>query len=226
MRRIFITDFDGTLCRQDFYQLVIQQILPATVPDYWQEYLDHQITHFEVLQKYFAEIRCSEAELETLLTKMELEPELPRWVQELRGAGWEIAVASAGCAWYIEKLLKHIEPPLVIHTNPGKFVAGQGLLMSRPYGLQFFSPITGIDKTAIVKAALAVEGPKMVAYAGDGTTDIIPSLLVPEQLRFARGDLARHLDGKGQRYQAFDRWGEVAKRLLAYSNSTSMSNMV
>jgi 2-hydroxy-3-keto-5-methylthiopentenyl-1-phosphate phosphatase len=70
MRRILITDFDGTLCRQDFYQLVIHQILPATVPNYWQEYLDHKISHFEVLQKYFAEIRCSEAELETLLTKM------------------------------------------------------------------------------------------------------------------------------------------------------------
>lgn len=215
MRRILITDFDGTLCRQDFYQLVITQLLPATVPNYWQQYLDNKITHFEVLQKYFAEIRCSEEDLEALLTKMELEPELPHWVKELRTAGWQIAVASAGCGWYIEKLLKHIEPPLVIHTNPGKFVEGQGLLMSRPYGLQFFSPITGIDKTAIVKAALALEEPKLVAYAGDGTTDIIPSLLVPEQLRFARSELARHLDSKGQRYQAFDRWGEVAERLLA-----------
>lgn len=215
MRRILITDFDGTLCRQDFYQLVISQLLPATVPDYWQQYLDKKITHFEVLQKYFAEIRNSEAEVEALLTRMELEPELPSCVAELRKAGWEIAVASAGCGWYIEKLLKHITPPLVIHTNPGRFVEGQGLLMSRPYGLQFFSPITGIDKTAIVKAALAVEGPKMVAYAGDGTTDIIPSLLVPKQLRFARSDLARHLECKGQPYHSFERWREVAERLLA-----------
>jgi 2-hydroxy-3-keto-5-methylthiopentenyl-1-phosphate phosphatase len=214
MRKILITDFDGTLCRQDFYQLVVAELLPPTVPNYWQQYLDQKLTHFEVLQRYFAEIRCTEAEVEKLLSRMELEPELVRCLEELRGAGWEVAVASAGCGWYIEKLLRHVQPALVVHANPGKFVEGQGLLMSLPYGLQFYSPITGIDKTAIVKAALAVEGPKVVAYAGDGLTDIIPSLLVSPEHRFARGDLARHLEGKGQRYQAFDRWREVAGRLL------------
>lgn len=215
MRKILITDFDGTLCRQDFYQLVIQHLLPPGVPNYWQQYLAGTITHFEVLQKYFAEIRQSEAEVDQILTRMELEPELPQCLSNLREAGWQVAVASAGCGWYIEKLLKHLDPPVVVHTNPGKFVEGQGLLMSLPYGLQFFSPITGIDKTAIVKAAIAQVGEQSVAYAGDGHTDVIPSLLVPAKQRFARGDLATVLDRKKQAYQPFTRWKEVAEGLLS-----------
>ena len=215
MRKILITDFDGTLCRQDFYQLVVQRLLPATVPNYWQQYLDGAINHFEVLQKYFAEIRQSEAEVIALLGDMELEPELPACLRELSSAGWQVAVASAGCGWYIEKMLGHLDPSLVVHANPGRFVEGQGLLMSLPYGMQFFSPITGIDKLGIVKAAIVQVGEGNVAYAGDGHTDVVPSLLVPPHQRFARGDLAAVLDRKQQAYRPFTRWRDVARGLMS-----------
>lgn len=214
MKRILITDFDGTLCRHDFYQLVVAHLLPATVPNYWQDYLDAKLTHFEVLRHYFAEIRCSEAELASFLSRMELEPELPALLKRLREAGWEVVVASAGCGWYIQKLLEPLEDPPVVHTNPGRFVEGQGLLMSLPYGLQFFSPITGIDKIAITKAAIVQVGAPNVAYAGDGLTDVIPSLLVPESQRFARSDLAAALTSKKQPYRNFERWRDVAEGLL------------
>ena len=214
MNRILITDFDGTLCRHDFYQLVVAHLLPATVPNYWQDYLDAKLTHFEVLRNYFAEIRCSEAELAAFLSRMELEPELPALLKRLREAGWKVVVASAGCGWYIQKLLEPLEDPPVVHTNPGRFVEGEGLLMSLPYGLQFFSPITGIDKTAITKAAIVQVGTPNVAYAGDGLTDVVPSLLVPESQRFARSDLAAALTKKKQQYRSFERWRDVAEGLL------------
>ena len=214
MHQILITDFDGTLCRHDFYQLVVAHLLPATVPNYWQDYLDEKLTHFEVLRHYFAEIRCSEAELIAFLHRMELEPDLPGLLRRLREANWKVVVASAGCGWYIQKLLEPLEDPPVVHTNPGRFVEGQCLLMILPYGLQFFSPITGIDKTAIVKAAIAQVGASQVAYAGDGLTDVIPSLLVPASRRFARSDLAQALTRKKQSYRSFERWREVAEGLL------------
>ena len=215
MSKILISDFDGTMCRQDFYQLVVAQLLPATVPNYWQDYLDQKLTHFEVLRSYFAEIRCSEEQVDHILNKMELEPELPSLLEKLRAAEWEVVIASAGCGWYIHRLLKHIEKLPAIHTNPGRFVEGQGLLMSLPYGQQFFSPFNGVDKTAIVKAAIAQVGQKNVAYAGDGLTDVVPALLVGEERRFARSELARVLTEKMQRYRGFERWRTVAEILLS-----------
>jgi len=89
------------------------------------------------------------------------------------------------------------------------------LLMSLPYGQQFFSPFNGVDKTAIVKAAIAQVGQKNVAYAGDGLTDVVPALLVGEERRFARSELARVLTEKMQRYRGFERWRTVAEILLS-----------
>lgn len=214
MHSILITDFDGTLCRQDFYQLVVAQLLPRSVPNYWQDYLDQKLTHFEVLKQYFAEIRCSEAEVDFILNKMELEPDLPAQLEKLQAADWDVVIASAGCAWYIHKLLGHIEKLPPIYANPGTFVEGQGLLMTLPHGAQFFSPINGVDKLAITKAAIEKVGKANVAYAGDGFTDVVPSLLVPDQYRFARSDLARALTEKKQKYHGFDRWAEVVDKLL------------
>ena len=132
-------------------------------------------------------------------------------------AEWEVVIASAGCAWYIHKLLAHLEKLPAIHANPGRYVEGQGLLMSMPHGAQFFSPFHGVDKLAITKAAIAQVGKARVAYAGDGLTDVVPSLLVPEQHRFARSDLARVLTEKRQRFHGFERWAEVARQLIGIS---------
>lgn len=217
MRSILITDFDGTLCRQDFYQLVVAHLLPPTVPNYWQDYLDQKLTHFEVLKSYFGEIRCSEVEVDHILNQMELEPELPALLEKLCEAEWDVVIASAGCAWYIQKLLGHLKKLPPIYANPGKFVEGQGLLMAMPHGAQFFSPINGVDKLAITKAAIEKVGKACVAYAGDGFTDVVPSLLVPDQYRFARSDLAKALTEMKQKYHGFNRWAEVAEQLLQHA---------
>jgi 2,3-diketo-5-methylthio-1-phosphopentane phosphatase len=213
-RAIFVTDFDGTLARQDFYQLVIAHLLPGDVPNYWQDYLVGRLTHFEVLRNYFGEIRCDESAALSLLEKMELDPELPKLLEELHRQGWEVVIASAGCGWYIDKLLSSLPSRPAVHANPGRFIVGRGLVMDYPHGSRYFSPACGIDKSAIVKAAQVQVGSDRVAYAGDGLTDIIPALLVPEHQRFARNELARVLIAKKQKYHPFNRWSEAARQLL------------
>ena len=55
-RSVLVSDFDGTMTRRDFFKLAIQQLLPPDGPDFWSEYRAGQITHFEALRRYFAEI--------------------------------------------------------------------------------------------------------------------------------------------------------------------------
>lgn len=213
-RAIFVTDFDGTVARQDFYQLVLAKLLPRNVPNYWQQYVHGQITHFEVLRNYFSLIRQNEADVLRLLDDLEMDPAFPESLRRLREAGWDVVIASAGCSWYIEKLLADLDDPPVVHANPGRFVPGQGLIMELPHGSSFFSAVNGIDKTYVVKTAQAQVGANHVAYAGDGPTDVVPALLVPSHLRFARGELAKVLREKGQAFHPFDRWSEAARKLL------------
>ncbi|CAN5679380.1 MtnX-like HAD-IB family phosphatase [soil metagenome] len=209
-RRVLVSDFDGTMTRQDFYRLFVDHLIPPQVPNYWGQYQAGAITHFEALRNYFSAIRPGEDTLIELAHRMELEPTLADELDRLREAGWEVVVASAGCAWYIDRLLAEAGVALEVHSNPGRIEDGR-LLMELPEGLPFFSIETGIDKVAVVRHAL--DRSKVVAFAGDGLPDLEPALLVPDRLRFARGALAESLQEAGEEFRPFDRWAEVSRAL-------------
>jgi 2,3-diketo-5-methylthio-1-phosphopentane phosphatase len=209
---VLVSDFDGTMTRHDFYKLAIESLLPPDTPDYWAEYRAGTVTHFEALRRYFASIRAGEAEVLAVVDRMELDPELPAAVEALRRAGWEVVVTSAGCDWYIRRLLAAAGVSLEVHSNPGRFVAGKGLLMEMPIGSPYLSQSLGVDKARVVRGYL--DGGRTVAFAGDGFPDAEAALLVPGSLRFARGDLADVLGRDGQEYRPFDSWSVIARVLL------------
>jgi 2,3-diketo-5-methylthio-1-phosphopentane phosphatase len=212
-QRVLVTDFDGTLTRHDFYHLAIAELISSDSPNYWEEYRTGQITHFEALRNYFACIRSDEADVLAVVDRMELDPRLPHSLARLRAAGWDVVVTSAGCEWYIRRLLAAAGVEIEVHANPGRFVAGQGLLMELPTGSPFLSPTLGVNKAGVVRHLLA-EG-RTVAFAGDGYPDADPAQLVPAELRFARADLAHALSRKGLPFRPFEVWSEVADALLA-----------
>jgi 2,3-diketo-5-methylthio-1-phosphopentane phosphatase len=209
--KVLVSDFDGTMTRRDFFQLVVDRLLPADAPDFWSEYLAGRITHFEALKGIFGSVTAGEAALLELVASMELEPGLKAEVESLRRAGWRVVVASAGCDWYIRRLLAEAEVVVEVHANPGRIEGGR-LVMERPEGSPFLSRETGVDKLGVVREAMR-DGRK-VAFAGDGRPDLAPSLLVPGGLRFARGVLAAELTALGEDFRPFERWSEVARALI------------
>ena len=215
LMKILVTDFDGTITRRDFYQLVLNRVPPGT-PDFWGEYLAGRITHFEALNAVFGAYTPGETALIALTHDMEIDPGLHQGVEMLRGAGWSVQVASAGCSWYIQRLLREADVAVDVFANPGMMVDGR-LLMSLPRDSPFFSPMTGIDKRGIVQNAL--ETGAVVAFAGDGPPDFEPALLVPENLRFATGFLAGELTRRGLGFRPFGRWSEVAETLCLADQS-------
>lgn len=208
--KVLVSDFDGTMTRHDFYRLAIERLIPEGTPNYWAEYRAGTLTHFEALQSYFASIRKSEAEVLAVVNRMEIDPDLPAAVRDLTRAGWRVVVASAGCEWYVRRLLTGVE--VEVHANPGRFVAGHGLLMELPTGSPHFSPTLGVDKAGVV-SRYRDEG-RIVAFAGDGFPDADPARLVPPILRFARGDLADVLRRDGEEYQPYAVWSDVARFLI------------
>ena len=152
---VLVSDFDGTMTRHDFYKLAIEKLLPADVPDYWAEYRAGTITHFEALRRYFAAIRKTEDEILAVVRQMELDPGLKDAVESLRQAGWSVIVTSAGCEWYIRRLLADAGVNIAVHANPGRFESGRGLVMEMPVGSPYLSQSLGVDKTAVVRQCVA-----------------------------------------------------------------------
>jgi 2-hydroxy-3-keto-5-methylthiopentenyl-1-phosphate phosphatase len=211
-RRVLVSDFDGTMTQHDFYKLAIEKLVPAGTPNFWDDYRAGTITHHEALRRYFGSIRASEAEILAVVDRMELDPQLYNSVAALRAAGWDVVVASAGCDWYIRRLLAAAGVELQVYSNPGQYENGRGLVMEMPRNSPFYSANLGVDKTEIVRSLLA-EGIQ-VAFAGDGFPDADPARLVPEELRFARGDLATVLQREGLGFRTYKTWSEIAQNLL------------
>lgn len=210
--RVLVSDFDGTMTAHDFYQLAIERLIPADTPDHWSEYRAGRITHFEALRRYFAAIRGTEQEVLDVVAAMELDPRLSAALDQLRGAGWTVIVTSAGCDWYIRRLLDVAGVELTVYANPGRFEHGRGLVMELPTGSRYLSLNLGVEKTAVVRDHLA-EG-STVAFAGDGFPDVEPARLVAADLRFARGDLADVLTREGLAFHPFGVWSDISDQLL------------
>jgi 2-hydroxy-3-keto-5-methylthiopentenyl-1-phosphate phosphatase len=211
-RAILVTDFDGTLTDHDFYRLALAQLVPADTPDFWDDYLAGRLTHFAALAAIFARIRGEAAQVLAVARQMGLDPQAGAAIARLQAAGWEIVIASAGCRWYIDRLLADQAVSVTVHANPGTLDA-DGLHLQLPTDSPFFSPTTGIDKGAVIR--WAVQRAAVVAFAGDGPPDRAGALLVPPERRFARGWLAAQLTQEGLPFQPFPRWAAIADCLLA-----------
>jgi len=211
MRRdaVLVSDFDGTITGNDFYQLVMEQYMGPGAPDYWGWYGAGRITHFEAMKGIFSYTPTDPARLEELIAQTQPDPELGEAAECLKRNGWDLVVVSAGCTWYIDRVLGEAGVTAAVHANPGRIEPGRGLVLELPRNSPFFSREVGIDKAAVVRDARARYG--RAAFAGDGPPDVEAALLVEPELRFARGFLARELTRRGQSFREFNRWREVVR---------------
>ena len=58
-----VTDFDGTISNDDFFDLVADTYLSPDALEPWQLYLQGKLSHIEALAEVFAQIRIPEKEL-------------------------------------------------------------------------------------------------------------------------------------------------------------------
>jgi 2-hydroxy-3-keto-5-methylthiopentenyl-1-phosphate phosphatase len=210
--KIFVSDYDGTITGKDFYALLAERHAPANTPDYFARYREGRISHFEAMAAYFAFAPMEEQQLEELLAASQPDPDLGASAARLQRAGWKLWVVSAGSSWYVERVLSRAGVAAPVYSNPGRLENGRGLVLEKPNpSSPYHSASEGVDKSAVVRHALGVAD--TVAFAGDGPTDVQPALLVRPGLRFARAFLAEALQARGEAFQPFSRWSEIAREL-------------
>jgi 2-hydroxy-3-keto-5-methylthiopentenyl-1-phosphate phosphatase len=164
------------------------------------------------MEAYFAFAPTDEQQLDELLTASRPDPDLGASAALLQRASWKLWVVSAGSSWYVERVLSRAGVAATVYSNPGRLESGRGLVLEKPDpSSPYHSASEGIDKSAIVRNAL--RGASSVAFAGDGPPDLQPALLVRPELRFARGFLAEALRTRGEEFQPFLRWSEIARAL-------------
>lgn len=209
---ILISDFDGTLTNQDYFQLILDHHRPPEAQEIWDDFKSGRLNHFEAIAGVFGGLRTDLAGAEALVRELDPSPGLGQAVRRLQDSGWELQIASAGCGWYIERFIAWQGIEAEIHACPGEFATETGLVMHQATGSPFASEANGIDKPAVVRAALARDS--IVAVAGDSRTDHDGLMLVPAGHRFARRWLADDLREEGKGFHAFEHWPEIVDILL------------
>lgn len=213
---ILVSDFDGTMTKYDFYDLVCAEFPEISTQGFWQQYEAGKITHFEALRSIFSLIRVPESRLLEIVQSMEIEPKLGEAVALLEKHGWKVVVASAGCVWYIQWLLKKSGVMLEVHANDGEFFPDRGLVMRLPQTSPYLSPEMGINKSTVVRRSLKEAFD--VAFAGDGRPDLAPALLVEERRRYAKSWLAKKLHETDEGFTPFVHWAQIAQDIVKREN--------
>src|SRR6516164_8139318 len=173
MRKILVSDYDSTITDKDFYSLLAERYIPADTPDYFAQYREGRITHFEAMAAYFAFAPTQEQQLEELLAASQADPDLGASAALLQRAGWELLVVSAGSSWYVERVLRRAGVAATVYSNPGHLEDGRGLVLEKPdTSSPYHSASMGVDKSAVVRQALHFA--ESVAFAGDGPPDLQP----------------------------------------------------
>lgn len=210
-QKVFVTDFDGTMTRVDFFRLALEH-LPESALAPWSRFEEGKCSHFDALAEIFARLRLKPEQYQKIMEQMQFDPEAADAVSRLKQAGWRVEVASAGSVWYIRQILEQHRLDLVIHANLGEISPEGGLILGKPVGSPFCSPADGIDKLAVVQHYQS-SGAE-VAYAGDGRPDLAAALQVPPRFRFATGWLAEELERRGEQFHLFESWHRIAALLL------------
>lgn len=206
---IFISDFDGTISKRDFYWIIIDDYIGAEGK---QHYLDWKKNHkigVTFLNKIFTWHKFTKEEHDDVISKVAIDKTLKKFKVYLKTVDCELIILSAGFRYYIDKVLEAEGlSDIEVITNEGVFEEAQFQIRADE-GSWYYHELYGVDKYKVIKHYKTLY--KTVMFAGDSEPDYRAA--VAADIRFAKGELVTLLEAGGYEYYAFNEFEEVGEIL-------------
>lgn len=167
---IFISDFDGTISRKDFYWIIIDDYIGEEGKAFYLDWKSKHKIDVPFLNKVFTWHDFDKKEHDEIIGKVEIDHSLGDFVDYTESCGWDFLVLSAGFRYYIDMVLPaeglgHLE---VITNEGGVFENGHFII--KPHeDAWYYHDVYGVDKEAVVKHYKRSH--KKVYFAGDSEPD-------------------------------------------------------
>lgn len=187
-KKVLITDFDGTIIKNDFFWYIIEKLMTEEDVQPWKDYQAGKITHFEALNKIFEKIHINEEDLHKLILELPVEDCFTELVDFCNKNDIDIYIVSAGADYYINVILNFlgVKNSVNLIANESTYSQKDGLQMIKmPDDSVFYSENYGISKEAVMKFLKSKY--ELTIFAGDGTPDYNAALFA--DIVFARGTL-------------------------------------
>ena len=208
----FISDFDGTLTKKDFYKILSEAYLKDEFSPLFKDWKNGKMKDREYLSYVFNNVKRSEVEIDEDILNIPLDPFTKDFIEQIKNAGGDFIVISAGTSYYIDKIFeKHNIEGVDVYSNKGIF-KDNGIYFDLDENSEFYSDRYGIDKLVVVEKLK--DKYKKIFYAGDSEPDVKPALAC--DMVFAKGELIELLKKEKKEFIEFENFSEVWDKLKKY----------
>ncbi|MCB2295995.1 MtnX-like HAD-IB family phosphatase [Clostridium algoriphilum] len=208
----FISDFDGTLTKKDFYKILSETYYKEELKPIYDSWKNGEMKDVEYLGYVFNNVRRNETELYEDILNIDFDPTAKAFIEQVKAAGGDFIVISAGSSYYIDKVFeKHHIDGVDVYSNKCIF-KDNGIYFDLDEHDEFYSDRYGIDKLIVVEKLKA--NYKKVFYAGDSGPDLQPALV--SDVVFAKGKLVELLKKEKKEFIEFETFSEVWDKLKKY----------
>lgn len=209
MKTIFLSDFDGTMTKKDFYHIVIDDWIGEAGRNYMIDYQKKKPLDYHFLNDIFSMKPMSAAEYQSLVKMIEPDSFFKEFVESLRQSEIDITIISAGCLPYIKDTLAILGLESVpVITNESTLQEGT-LTITPDESSPFFAEPFGIDKASVVRHFK--QNYDRVIFAGDSFPDL--GAAKEADLVFATGPLQSILYEEGIPFIPFSNFAQVLEHL-------------
>jgi len=208
----FISDFDGTLTKKDFYKILSEAYLKEEYLPLFKAWKNGEMKDREYLSYVFNNIKRSEKEILEDILNIPFDTFAKDFINQVKAAGGDFIVISAGTSYYIDRIFeKHNIKGVDVYSNKAIF-KDNGIYFDLDENSEFYSDRYGIDKLIVVEKLK--DKYKKIFYAGDSEPDVKPALAC--DMVFAKGELIDLLKKEKKEFIEFENFSEVWDKLKKY----------
>lgn len=200
----FVSDFDGTISKQDFYWLVIEKYFPEG-QELYKKWKAGELLDIDFLKEVFLSIHQDEEKIINDIVSIAIDDYVPTFFKNVQNNNGDVYILSAGTDYYIHHLLKDYNIKNVkVLSNPG-FFHEKNVHLNIDENHRHYSKRYGIDKSKVIED-LKKEY-ENVYFIGDSEPDSHPAVYA--DITFAKDALQEILEEKGVSFVPVETFKEV-----------------
>ncbi|MDX8361657.1 MULTISPECIES: MtnX-like HAD-IB family phosphatase [Bacillaceae] len=205
----FVSDFDGTISKKDFYYIVIEKYFKQG-EELRKQWKAGDIKDIDFLSTVFTSIHQEEQQIINDILAIPIDEYVPTFIEHVQQNGGDFYILSAGTDYYIKHILQKY------HVSDVEVLSNKGFYQERNVHLNIdpehrhYSERYGIDKAKVIQELK--EQYDLVYFAGDSEPDSHPA--AHADITFAKNGLQDLLSEKKLPYVAVDDFTEIEQYLV------------
>lgn len=205
----FVSDFDGTISKEDFYWLVINKYFPEG-QELFNKWKRAELLDFDFLSQVFASIHQDEEQIIADILSIPIDEHVPSFIKKVQENNGDFYVLSAGTDYYIHHILKQYGIENVkVFSNEGYF-REKNVFMNIDETHRHYSKRYGIDKSKVILELK--EQYENIYFSGDSEPDSHPAAYA--DITFAKDALQDILREKNIPFVAVETFMEIETYLI------------